>query len=52
MKIEKLRNIYKLKYLILQHGPLTWLCVMNLFIKIKFLFYQKTIKKTHLRLVE
>ena len=44
MKIKKLKDMYISKYLISQHGPLTWLCLMNLFIKIKFLFNQTTIK--------
>jgi len=44
MKIKKIRDIYILKYLISQHEPLTWSCLINLFIKIKFLFNQATIK--------
>jgi hypothetical protein len=36
MKLQKLRDKYRLRYLIAQHESFTLLCLMNLFIKINF----------------
>jgi len=45
--------MYKLIYLILKDKKFTWLCLLNLFIKIIFLFNQTTIKiNTLIKLIE
>jgi hypothetical protein len=41
MKIEKSRDIYRLKYLITQHELLTRMCLMTLFTKMKFLLIKR-----------
>jgi hypothetical protein len=44
MKIEKLRDIYRSKYLITQHELLTRLCLIPLFTTINFFINQTVIK--------
>jgi len=51
--LKKLRNSYRLIYLILQDETFTWLCLLNVFIKIFFLFNQTIIETdTHIKLIE
>jgi len=42
--LKKSKDKYKLRYLISQDKIFTQLCLLNLFIKFIFLFYQTTIK--------
>jgi hypothetical protein len=52
-KLEKSKDKYKSRYLILQYRSCTWLCLMTLFIKIKFLFNQTIIEiNKHMKEIE
>jgi len=41
---KKIRDIYRSRYLTSQYSPLTLLCLLTLFTKIKFLFNQTIIE--------
>jgi hypothetical protein len=51
--MEKLRDRYRSRYLILKTKIFTQLCLLNLFINIIFLFKQMIIKiETQIKLIE
>lgn len=53
MKLEKLIDKYRSKYLISQHESFTRLYLMNQFIKIMFLWNKKIVEiDTHVKLSE
>jgi len=53
INLKKSRDKYRIKYLISQNETFTLLCLVNLFIKIFFLFNQMIIKiETCVKLIE